>query len=160
MPQDQGNGARWAHIWIDVGAVLFLIALAVSAAVVPQLRLLHFLQALIYVALVLLTRRDSAWGFGAGVTIAIAWNSLNLFITHLIQAGAREFWSFLHTGHARRLDTMMVSLGGLGHFLIIIGCLAAFLSLRPGAKPWWRFAGGGVAVMAYFALIAAVAAPR
>src|SRR5690242_10166730 len=86
-----------ARVWIQVGAGIFIFALAVSAAFVPQLRLLHFLQALIYVAIIIFARRDGAWVFGAGVTVAVLWNSLSLFITHLMQAGAVELWSFLHT---------------------------------------------------------------
>jgi hypothetical protein len=61
--------------------------LALSAFFVPQLRTLHVLQAFLYVAIILLARRDSPWGFGAGVIIATVWNGLNFFITHLFQAG-------------------------------------------------------------------------
>jgi hypothetical protein len=42
------------HLWISIGAGLFLVALTGSALVVPELRLLHLLQALIYVAVVIL----------------------------------------------------------------------------------------------------------
>lgn len=80
----------WTRIWIPIGAGLFILALAGSAVVVPQLRLLHAFQALIYVAVVLLARRQSALGFGAGIAIAVAWDGLQIFITHLAQAGARE----------------------------------------------------------------------
>ena len=146
-------------MWIPIGAVLFLIALTVSAIVVPELRPLHSLQALIYVAVVILAWRNSVWGFGAGVTIAVAWNSLNLFVTHLMQAGALAFWSFLHTGQVRRLDTIMVTLGGIGHFILIFACLAAAFDLRNERK-WRKFVAGGVAALAYFALIIAIAAPR
>jgi hypothetical protein len=137
-----------------------MIALAVSALVVPRLRLLHLLQALIYVAVILLTRRDNPGGFGAGVTIAAVWNSLNLFVTHLFQAGVRELWSLLHTGHLRRIDTMMVALATIAHFLLIIACIAGFLQLRPGKKEWGRFVAGGGLALAYFALIILAAAPR
>jgi len=41
-----------------------------------------------YVAVIVLTRRNSPWGFGAGVIVPTAWNCLGLFITHLIQGGA------------------------------------------------------------------------
>jgi hypothetical protein len=51
--------------------------LIVSAVVLPELRLLHVLQALIYVAIVILARRSGMWAIGAGLTIAVAWNSLN-----------------------------------------------------------------------------------
>jgi hypothetical protein len=148
------------RLWIPIGAVLFVIALAGSALAVPQLRLLHFLQALIYVAVVILARRNSPWGFGAGVTIAVVWNSLNLFLTHLMQAGAVAFWSLLRTGQVQRVDTMMVTLGGVGHFVLIIACLAAVFDLPTENKKWWKFIGGGVMALAYFALIIAIARPR
>src|SRR5580704_10797923 len=61
-------------VWISIGAGLFLVALAVSALAVPQLRLLHLLQAFIYVAVVILARRNNVYALGAGFTIAVAWN--------------------------------------------------------------------------------------
>ncbi len=143
-----------------MGAVLFVTALTVSAVVVPQLRLLHSLQALIYVAVVILARRNSEWGFGAGVTISLVWNSLNLFLTHLMQAGAIAFWSFLRTGQLRRLDTIMVTLGGIGHFILIVACLAAFFQRSTDSEKWRKFIGGGIVTLAYFALIIAIARPR
>ncbi len=148
------------RVWIPAGAALFVTALIVSAWVVPQLRLLHFLQALIYVAVVILARHNNALGFGAGVMVAVVWNGLNLFVTHLIQTGAVAFWSFLHTGHLRRLDTMMVTLGGVGHFILIIGCLTALLHQPTEKKKWLNFVAGGVAALAYLVLIVAIAKPR
>lgn len=150
----------WTRVWIPTGAVIFVVALTGSALIVPQLRLLHLLQAVIYVAVVILARRNSAWGFGAGCTVSVAWNSLNLFVTHLIQAGAVEIWSFLRTGQVRRLDTMFVPLGGVGHFVLIAGCLAAFLELKTDKRKWRKFFFGGALTIAYLALIVAVARPR
>ena len=148
----------WTRVWIPIGAVLFLIALAVSAWAVPQLRLLHLLQGLIYVAVIVLAYRESPSGFGAGATIAVVWNSLNLFVTHLMQAGAVAFWWFLRTGQVRRLDTMMVMLGGIGHFVLIAASLKALIESRADRK-WRKFLAGGVATLAYFAAIVAIARP-
>ena len=159
MSQDRPSGSSSTRVWIPIGAVIFLIALAVSALVVPQLRLLHVLQGLIYVAVIVLSSRNSPWGFGAGVTIAVVWNSLNLFVTHLMQAGAIAFWSFLHTGQVHRLETMMVTFAGIGHFILIIAGLKACIDLRTRNK-WWKFAAGGVLTLAYFAVIVAVARPQ
>src|ERR1700722_13308509 len=85
-------------VWIPIGAGIFLVALAVSAVAVPQLRLLHLLQAFIYIAIVILARRNNVYALGAGFTIAAAWNCLEFFGPHLIQTGAVLLWSFLHTG--------------------------------------------------------------
>jgi hypothetical protein len=148
------------HVWIPIGAGLFLVALAVSAVAVPQLRLLHLLQAFIYVAVVILARRNNVFALGAGFTIAVAWNCLEFFGPHLIQAGAVLFWSFLHTGQVGHVETMMVPLGGIGHLILIFACLAALFNQTTDTKKWWKFLVGGVLVLGYFALIVAIARPR
>jgi hypothetical protein len=158
--KDPSSESLWTRVWIPIGAGLFILALTLSAVFVPQLRRLHLLQSLIYVAVVLLTRRNSVWGFGAGATVAAFWNCLNLFVTHLIQAGARQFWSLVHTGYVRRPDTLMVLVGGVAHILFIIGCLAGFLQLRPRAKHWGQFFAGGLLALAYLALIVVTTAPH
>lgn len=122
--------------------------------------LLHFLQGLIYVAIVILARRNSVWALSAGVTIAVVWNSLNLFLSHLAQAGVIVFLAFLRTGEVRRLDTMMVPVGCIGHFVLIIACLAAFFERKTDKNKWWKFLGGGLVTLAYFAVIIIIARPR
>ena len=154
---------------ISIGVGLFLLALALSAIIVPQLLYLHLLQALIYLAVLVLTQRNNAWGYGIGVFVPTAWNCLNLFVTHLFQKGAVQFWSLIHsgqfwfllrTGQVSRPDTLTVMVGGAAHVLIIVPCVAGFLHLRPRGMQWGQFFGGGVLALAYFALIIAIAAPR
>ena len=153
------NGVS-ARVWIYLGAAIFLVALLLSAIAVPELRLLHFLQALIYVAVIVLARRNSAWGFGAGFAIAVIWNAMGLFVTHLIQAGAADFWLWLRGGHVAEFVPMMVTLGGLGHFILIFGALLAVVRGNSERRKWWKFAGGGAAAIAYFALIVAFSQPH
>jgi hypothetical protein len=160
MPLGPASKPPWTRVWIPLGAGLFLCALAGSAFVVPELRPLHLFQALIYVAIILTARRNHAAGFGAGVTIAVVWNGLQLFITHLVQAGAVELWGLLSTGQLRRPDTLAVFVGGVGHFILLVACVAAFRQLGPGKREWLRFASGGALTLAYFAIIAATMAPR
>ncbi|HET6999843.1 MAG TPA: hypothetical protein VFI33_00955 [Puia sp.] len=150
----------WVRVSIPIAVGLFIFALAISAAVVPRLRLLHLLQALIYVAILILTRRNNAWGFGIAVFIAVAWNGLNLFVTNLSEIGARLFLSFLRTGHVNRPDTVMVFIGTMAHFLLIAASITGFILLKPDKKQWFRFFAGGVLVIVYMAFIAAIAAPR
>ena len=147
------------RVWIPVGAGLFIVALAVSALVVPQLRSLHVLQALIYVAVVALAHRKSVWAFGAGTAVAVFWNGLQLLVTHNMQAGAAVFWSFLRGGQLRRVDTMMVTVGGIGHFILTIACLVAMRDVKT-SKKWPKFIAGGAISLAYFALIVFIALPR
>jgi hypothetical protein len=154
------RGSRWTRVWIPLGAGLFIVALMGSAVVAPQLRLPHAFQALIYLAVIFLARRNSALGFGAGITIAVVWNSLEWLGPHLIQAGAHEFWTFLNTGHTHRPDTLMVFIGGIAHIILIIACVAAFRQKHPGKKEWRQFLTGGLLVLGYFAVIAATMLPR
>ena len=78
MKLEQVGRSVWTRVWIPLGAGLMIVALAGSAAVVPQLRLLHLFQALIYVAVILLARRNLAWGFGAAIVIAAVLASTSL----------------------------------------------------------------------------------
>jgi len=153
------RASRWTRVWIPLGAGVFVVALMGSAVVVPQLRLLHAFQSLIYVAVVLLARRNSALGFGAGITIAIAWDGLEWLGPHLIQAGAHELWTFLSSGHVHRPDTLMVFIGGIAHIVLIVACVAAFRQLQPGKREWRQFLAGGLLVLAYFAIIVATMLP-
>jgi hypothetical protein len=141
------NSATWisaTRVWIPTAAALFTVALIVSAVVLPELRLPHVLQALIYVAVV--------------------WNSLNLFVTHNMQRGLKLFWSLLQAGQIplgpHPTVPMMVLLGGIGHLVLISACLAALFDRRLDDKKPWKMVAGGVSVLAYFALIIIVSAPR
>ena len=63
---DRGS-ATWisaTRVWIPIAAALFTVALIVSAVVLPEIRLLHVLQVLIYIAIVILGRSNSMWAIG------------------------------------------------------------------------------------------------
>src|SRR5215475_14165232 len=99
MKDSRPNGFYSTQVWIYLGATLFLVALLVSAIVVPELRLLHLMQALIYVAVIVLARRNSPWGFGAGFAISIVW-------TGLVSSSRASFkLAPLPSGHRCVLDT-------------------------------------------------------
>jgi len=67
----------WINTSILVGAGCFIFALILSAVFDARIRVLHVLQALIYVVVIVLTRKSSAWGFGAGCIIAAFWKQLD-----------------------------------------------------------------------------------
>src|SRR5262245_41994841 len=110
-------------VWVDrsilAGAGFFIFALVVSAIFDPKIRVLHTFQALIYVAVIVLTRRGSAWGFGAGCIIAALWNYTNLFITNFIRAGLQQLSTLLQTGQLHRPDLLIAVIAAGGHFLLI-----------------------------------------
>jgi len=53
----------------------------------------------------------------------------------------------------------MVMVGGVGHFLLIVACMAGFLQLRPGTRQWVQFFAGGLLALAYLGLIIVTLAP-
>jgi hypothetical protein len=135
-----GN-ARWIDTSIIVGAVVFMLALAVSAIFAPQWRALHVAQALPYIVIIVLTRRGNPWGFGAGVITASFWNWLLLFRSPVGIALAH--------GDVSRPDVAIQLLAALGHFMIIGACLVGFWRTRPAGRQWASFFGGGAIAVGY-----------
>jgi hypothetical protein len=138
---------------------MFVLGLVVSAAFAAEWRVLHVLQALIYVAVIVLTRRTSAWGFGAGVFVAVFWNSLSVFFTTAARDGLIELSTVVRSGHLTRPDLLLSLFASLGHVFIIIACVAGFARLRPAARQWSEFVGGGVLALAYLLAIVFVFGP-
>jgi len=156
----KGVPPRWVSLLIAAGAGCFIFALLVSAIFDPTIRLLHLLQALIYVAVIVLTRKSSPWGFGAGFTISLFWNYINLFVTTFIVAGLHQLCGLLSTGHLGRPDLLIAVIAAGGHVLLIVGCAAGFLRRRPSLADWGKFVAGGALAVAYFAAIIVTTGPQ
>jgi len=152
------TNATWINTFIVIGSLMFIVALAVSALFAPQWRVLHVLQGSIYVIVIILTRRQSAWGFGAGALTATFWNLLVLFRSPVGAEGLHAIGSLLRGGSARP-DILLQLFGACGHFLIIAACLVGFLSLRPQERQWGRFVVGGVLAIAFLLAMAFTAGP-
>jgi hypothetical protein len=153
------TNATWINVCILVGSGIFVFGLAVAAVFAPEWRLLHALQALIYVAVVGLTRRKSAYGFGAGVGIAVFWNSLGIFSTTFIWDAVQDLGATIRTGSAPRPDLLLQLLAFGGHLLIIVACLVGFLRTRPGPRRWVQFIAGGGLAIGYLVAIVFTAGP-
>jgi hypothetical protein len=150
----------WINVSILAGAGLFIFALIVSAVFDPTIRVLHVLQALIYIAVMILTRKNSAWGFGAGCVIAAFWNYINLFVTTFVKAGWQQLSTLFQTGQIHRPDLLIALIAAGGHFLLIIACLAGFLRMRPGGRQLGQFIAGGALAVAYFVVIIVTTGPQ
>jgi len=110
---------RWIDLAIRIGAGFFIFALLLSAVFDPKIRLLHVLQALIYIVVSVLTGRQSPFGFGAGFAIAVLWNYTNLVITSFITEGMRFLWLFVQTGRLKHPDLLVAVVAAAGHFAMI-----------------------------------------
>jgi hypothetical protein len=150
----------WVRASILIGAGFFIVALFLSAVFDPTIRVLHALQALIYVAVMILTRSNNAWGFGAGCIVAAFWNYISLFVTTFVKAGLQQLWILLRTGELHRPDLLIAVVAGGGHVLLIIAWLAGFIRMRPSARQWVQFVAGGVLAVAYFVVIIVTTGPQ
>ena len=151
--------AKWINASIVTGSAIFIFALAVSAFFAPQWRVLHVLQALIYVAVIVLTRRKSSWGYGAGVLIAVFWNVLVLFRSPVGADGVRVIETLIRTGATTQPDILVQLFAAFGHCLIIVACLVGFLRTRPAARQWRQFFGGGALAIGYLLTMAFTLGP-
>jgi hypothetical protein len=145
--------STWPIAAIYIGASMFVVALAASVFFDPSIGVLHAVQALIYVAVMVLAQRESPLGFGAGFAIALLWNGANLFATGFIAAALHTLQAVLSTGHISRPALLLVLVGAAGHFLMIAGCLAGFFRSSGGRRPWARFLGGAILGMIALVLI-------
>ena len=150
----------WINAFILAGAGFFIFALILSAVFDPRISVLHALQALIYIAVILLARKNNSWGFGAGCIIAAFWNYTNLFVTTFVRSGLQQLSILLRTGRLHRPDLLIAVIAAGGHFLLIIACVAGFLRTRPDARRWAQFIGGGVLGVGYFVAIIISTGPQ
>lgn len=135
------TNATWINASIITGSAIFVFALTVSAIFLPQWRVLHSFQGLIYAAVVVLAWRRSAWGFGAGFFIAVFWNALSLF-------RSPEGTNLLH-GRVDGVGGLIQLFALIGNFIIIVAGLVGFSRTPPGARRWVEFVGGGALAIGY-----------
>ena len=144
---------RWITFSIRLGAIFFIFALFVAAVFEADLRVLHAFQALIYVAIIVLTRRNNALGFGAGCLISVFWSYI------FVAAARADIWALI-TGHTFRPD-IALQLAAVGaHALIFVACIVGFLRLRPQRVNWVQFFTGGSIAIVYLLLLAALLRPE
>jgi hypothetical protein len=141
----------WLEWFIVVSCAAFVFILALSAAYNHSILVLHFFQALTYVAGVILTLRRSAWGYGAGRLIAAFWNWTNIFYTTFIANGLRALGHLLQTGQLARPDQLMAVIAAAAHFALIAPCVMGYFRINPrGACEPIKFLAGGIIAAGYF----------
>jgi hypothetical protein len=143
---------RWIRVFIIAGAVYFMSALFIAALFEADIRLLHTFQALIYVAIIVLTRRNNAWGFGIGCLNGAFWNYI------FIRGAADKLWLLL-TGQLFRPDLLLQAIAAVANFMIIIACLTAFIRMKPETKRWAAFLTGGLLAIGYLIALIVVLRP-
>ncbi len=146
---------------IVASCLLFIFALAVSAYFEPPIRVLHTLQALIYVAVIGGALWHQKWAYGVGIGIAAFWNYVNLFVNTFIRNGVETLGIVISGGHVTNPGTIIAIPAALGHFGMIAFCFWAYLRLRN--KRWTDIGillGSGAVAIGYFASIIAIFGPQ
>ncbi|MGI9101330.1 MAG: hypothetical protein ACR2IF_02690 [Terriglobales bacterium] len=127
MQKRSGLGApEWL---ILIGACIFIVVLAVSAAFEKDIRWLHFFQAWMYVATILLGLRRNRWGYFIGISAAGLWDYANVFVTTFLASGLEQLSAWMRTGHLARPDLLIAVPAWLSNLMVVVGCLWAYARL-------------------------------
>jgi hypothetical protein len=118
---------------ILIGATFFILVLALSAYFDASIRWLHFFQAWMYIATIVLSLRRSRWGYFIGISAAGLWDYVNLFVTTFLASGHRELAHWVHSGHLAHPDQFIAVPAWLSNLLVVIGCLWAY-SRQPAKR--------------------------
>ncbi|HTS62142.1 MAG TPA: hypothetical protein VMH28_08955 [Candidatus Acidoferrales bacterium] len=151
-----------ASEWLTIaGGCVFILMLGLSAYWEPDIRWLHFFQAWMYVATMVLAHRSSRWGYFIGFSAAGLWIYANLFATTFFFNGLEQLSRWVHTGHLERADLLIAVPAWFSNLLVVIGCVWAYSqdptrSLRDAGRLLVSFA----LTTGFFALDMALFQPR
>src|SRR5947207_9319141 len=157
----QKRGFRAPERLYVTGACFFIVVLAISAWWERDIRWLHFFQAWMYLATIVLGLRGNRWGYFIGLSAAGLWDYANIFATTFFFNGMQQLSHFFHTGHLDRPDLLIAVPAWFSNLLIVIGCLWAYArrsdkNPRDAAKLVLSFA----LTTGFFALAIALFQPR
>jgi len=152
------GGPEWL---IVIGACIFIVMLAVSAAWEADIWWLHFFQAWMYIATIIFSLRHSRWGHFVGISAAGLWAYANLFVTTFFVSGLHELWQWLGTGRLARPDQAFAVPAWFSNVLVVIGCAWAYSRLRAKSPAdAGRFLLSFAVTTGFFALDMALFQPR
>ena len=152
------GGPEWL---ILIGADVFIFILWLSAVFDASIRWLHFFQAWMYIAALVLSLHRNRWGYFIGVSIAAFWDYNNLFVTSFLRSGLIHLWQSIHSGHLSRPDQIIAVPAWTGNLLLIIGCAWGYTRLANKSRgDVLRFPLAFALMTGLFALIIAMFQPR
>ena len=146
---------------ILIGAVAFILVLAISAYWEPDIRLLHFFQAWMYVVTIALSFRRNRWGHFVGSSTAGFWNYLNLFAVSFFFNGLQQLAMWVRTGSLARPDIFIAVPAWFSNLLVICGCAWAYSRLpEKGLSDIWKLVAAFILTTGFFAIDMALFQPR
>lgn len=126
------NSLRFrAPEWIiTIGALFFIVVLTISALWEADIRWLHFFQAWMYIATIVLVIRRNRWGYFIGSSAAGLWAYANIFATTFFFNGLQQIPQWIHTGQIRRPDLLIAVPAWFSNVFVVLGCAWAYSRLR------------------------------
>ena len=150
--------SRWT---VAIGAAVFIGVLFIAAYWEADIRWLHFFQAWMYLATIILVWKGNRWGYFIGVGAAVLWNYITLFVNTFLEQGLNQASILVHTGHLPRPDQFISVPGWLGNLMVIVGCVLAYgWTADKRRSDILKFALALVGTTSFFALIVALFQPR
>jgi hypothetical protein len=144
-----------------VGGAGFIFVLALSAYWEQDIRLLHFFQAWMYLAVIALAFRQSRWGYFIGISTAGLWNYTNLFATTFFFNGPEQLAAWTRSGHLARPDIFISVPAWVSNLMVICGCVWGYAQLpQKQLTDIVKFVAAFVLCTGFFALIIALFQPR
>jgi hypothetical protein len=138
---------------ILIGATSFILVLGISAYWESDIRWLHFFQAWMYVAAIVLSVRGSRWGHLIGISAAGLWDYANIFATSFFFNGLQQLSLWMHTGSLRRPDLLIAVPAWFSNLLVVLGCIWAYSRLsKKSLSDAARFAAAFALTTGFFAL--------
>ena len=147
---------------IVIGGCVFISMLGVSAYWEADIRWLHFFQAWMYVAAMVLAFRGNRLGYFIGFSAAGLWVYGNLFATTFFFNGLQQLSQWVHTGRLARADLVIAVPAWFSNLVVAVGCVWGYWRVREAR--WLRDVGWFVVTFAvttgFFALDMALFQPR
>jgi len=146
---------------IVVGGCVFISMLGLSAYWEPNIRWLHFFQAWMYVATIVLALRRNLWGYFIGFSAAGLWIYTNLFATTFFFNGLQQLSQWVHTGRLERVDLLIAVPAWFSNLLVVIGCAWRYFQVPARSlRDAGRFLVSFAVTTGFFALDIALFQPR
>lgn len=146
---------------ILIGGCFFIMVLGISAFFEADIRWLHFFQAWMYIATIVLSFRGNRWGHFIGMSAAGLWNYANIFATTFFFNGLQQLSRWAHTGQLERPDLLIAVPAWFSNLLVIVGCLWGYSRLqRKNLSDAGRFLLAFALTTGFFALDMALFQPR
>jgi len=158
IAQKRLGGPEWL---ILSGAIFFILVLGVSAWWQADIRWLHFFQAWMYIAAIVLALRRNVWGYWIGFSAAGLWDYSNLVATTFFFNGMQRLSQWIQTGRLKRPDLLIAVPAWFANLLVVIGSLWGYARLpRKSQSDLVRLVVAFVLTTGFFALDMALFQPR